>query len=158
MSGLNSDRKGALRDARSCLFSHVPRVEQLLRRFFRWCPVYRLAESVASMDVRDCEVMNEAYEGHPWLVDAGGVSLARRPRLYWFNWEPLERAGASRVMDERHRLPLAGRLQLQAQVDEKDFLEPGWRRVASHQVLPTFTTSRPSPVPGRKPAGLELRK
>lgn len=41
-------------------------------------------------------------------------------------------------------------------MDEKDCLEPGWRRVASHQALPTFTTSRPSPVPGRKPAGLEL--
>ena len=93
VSGLNSDRKGALRDARSSLLSHVPRVELLLRRFFRWCPVFRLAENVASMDVNDCEVMNEAYEGRPWLVDAGGISLARRPRLYWFNWEPLDCQG-----------------------------------------------------------------
>ena len=71
VSGLNSDRKGALRDARSCLFAHVPRVEQLLRRFFRWCPIFRIAENVASMDAQDCGVMNEAYEGAPWLVDAG---------------------------------------------------------------------------------------
>ena len=109
------------------------------------------------MDVQDCEVMNEAYDGRPWLVDAGGISLARRPRLYWFNWEPLECKGALKVEDERQRLPLAGRIQLQAVVEEKDFLEPGWRRVEPTQVLPTFTTSRPSMKPERKPAGLELR-
>ena len=156
VSGLNSDRKGALRDARSSLFSHVPRVEQLLRRFFRWCPVFRLAENVASMDAQDCAVMNEAYEGAPWLIDAGGVSLARRPRLYWVTWEPIELEGASKEVGELHKLPLAGKIQLQAQVAEKDFLEPGWRRYDPRQVLPTFTTSRPSAVPGRKPAGLEL--
>ena len=156
VSGLNSDRKGALRDARSCLFSHVPRVEQLLRRFFRWCPVFRLAENVASMDAKDCQIMNEAYGGRPWLVDASGISLARRPRLYWINWEPLEGEGACKVVDEPHRLPLAGRLELIADVEEKDFLEPGWHRVSPTQVLPTFTTSRPSPMPGRKPAGLDL--
>ena len=156
VSGLNSDRKGALRDARSCLFSHVPRVEQLLRRFFRWCPVFRLAENVASMDAKDCQIMNEAYGGRPWLVDASGISLARSPRLYWINWEPLEGEGACKVVDEPHRLPLAGRLELIAEVEEKDFLEPGWHRVSPTQVLPTFTTSRPSPMPGRKPAGLDL--
>ena len=108
------------------------------------------------MDVSDCEVMNEAYEGRPWLVDAGGISLARRPRLYWFNWEPLECKGAFKVVDERQRLPLAGRLQLQAEVEEKDFLEPGWHRVEATQVFPTFTTARPSVKPGRKPAGVDL--
>ena len=80
MSGLNTGRKGALRDARSCLFSHVPRVEQLLKRFsmvFPWCPVLSLAEKVASMDAADCLVMNQGYDRGPWLVDAGGASLAR---------------------------------------------------------------------------------
>ena len=155
VSGLNCDRKGALRDARSSLFAHVPRVEQLLRRFFRWCPIYRLAENVASMDAKDCLVMNEAYEGLPWLIDAGGVSLARRPRLYWFNWEPLECEGAVKV-EEQSRLPIAGKVCLKAKVEEKDYLEPGWRRVSPSQTLPTFTTSRPSQVPGRKPAGVDL--
>lgn len=35
-------------------------------------------------------------------------------------------------------------------------VEPGWHRVSANQILPTFTTSHPSPVPGRKPAALEL--
>ena len=50
VSGLNSDRKGVLRDARSCLFTHVPRIEQLCRAAFPWAQVHRMAENVASMD------------------------------------------------------------------------------------------------------------
>ena len=65
VSGLNSDRKGALRDARSCLFAHVPRVEQLLRRFFRWCPIFRIAENVASMDAQDCGTAFLGRRGNP---------------------------------------------------------------------------------------------
>ena len=88
VSGLNVDRRGALRDARSCLFAHVPRVEEILRKWFTWCPVFTLIENVASMDAKDCTLMNSAYGLEPWCVDASGVSLARRPRLYWFHETP----------------------------------------------------------------------
>ena len=156
VSGLNSDRKGALRDVRSCLFQHIPRVEALLKRHFKWCPVHRLIENVASMDAHDCHTMSEVYETIPWCVDAGGVSLARRPRLYWCSWEPLELEGAKVVKGREGALPVQGRIELQVTVDEQDFLEPGWRRVRPEGSLPTFTTSRPSAVPGRRPAGLAL--
>ena len=155
VSGLNADRRGALRDVRSCLFSHVPRVEALLKRFFTWCPTFTLVENVASMDPADCQVMSRAYGMDPWLVDAGGLSLCRRPRLYWFNWEPRRLVGATIDTQAVHRLPVAGAYELKATVDERDFLEPGWQRT-SPVSLPTFTTSRPSPTPGRKPAGLAL--
>ena len=89
VSGLNADRKGALRDERSSLFQHVPRVEELLRRYFTWCPVRRLVENVASMDDKDCQTMSDAFGTSPWTIDAGGVSLARRPRLCWCSWEPM---------------------------------------------------------------------
>ena len=125
VSGLNSDRKGALRDERSCLFQHVPRVETLLREHFKWCPVHRLIENVASMDAKDCQTMSTAYDTKPWHIDAGGLSLARRPRLYWCSWEPLRRSQRC-------------------------------QRVRPGAPLPTFTTSRPSAVPGRRPAGLAL--
>lgn len=42
-----ADRRGALQDHRSCLFSHVSRIRDLLRRHFPWAPVKCLAESVA---------------------------------------------------------------------------------------------------------------
>ena len=46
---------------------------------------------------------------------------------------------------------LIGEIQLTGFIDEKEFLEPGWKRV-KHKPLPTFTTVRPSDQPGRKPA------
>lgn len=61
------------------------------------------------MDAKDCKVMNEAYEGRPWLVDSGGVSLARRPRLYWFNWD----------------------VQLKPQLQDKALFENCWDRCPS---------------------------
>ena len=45
---------------------------------------------------------------------------------------------------------------LEVSVDERDFLESGWQRVRPDAPFPTFTTSRPSAVPGRRPAGLAL--
>ena len=155
VSGLNSDRRGALRDVRSCLFAHVPRIEGLLKRFFTWCPVFTLIENVASMDAEDCKVMSQAYDMTPWLVDSSELSLCRRPRLYWFNWEPRALKGACICREDPHRLPLAGTLRLEAVVDERDFLEPGWKTTAKGG-FPTFTTSRPATKPGRKPAGLAL--
>ena len=156
VSGLNVDRRGALRDARSCLFAHVPRIEEILRRWFTWCPVFTLIENVASMDAKDCTLMNSAYGLEPWCVDASGVSLARRPRLYWFNWDPRPMEGLTKSSSSTLRLPVKGELHLKATLDSKDFLEPGWKRVEEVGRFPTFTTAHPSPTPGRKPAGLSL--
>ena len=44
---------------------------------------------------------------------------------------------------------------LQASLPPADYLEPGWTLQWPEQRLPTFTTSRPSTQPGRKPAGLQ---
>lgn len=150
VSGLNSDRKGALRDERSCLFQHVPKVEALLRHHFKWCPVHRLVENVASLDVKDCQAMSSAYGTTPWKIDAGGVSLARRPRLYWRSWEPLSLVGAKVIEGREGALPVRGKVELEGKLEEQDFLEPGWQRVRPEMPPPTFTTSRPSPVPGRR--------
>eukprot|EP00438_Fugacium_kawagutii_P015127 Skav226488 [mRNA] locus=scaffold744:92997:96548:- [translate_table: standard] len=153
VSALNVDRRGALRDSRSNLFRHVPRVVSIVKRFFPWAQVHSLSENVASMDEADCSAMNEGYELEPWLIDASGISLARRPRLYWISWELLEDEQVTFVEEVNSRLPLRGQVILEAQVNEQDFLEPGWSR-SPGQSLPTFTTSRPSERPGRKPAGL----
>ena len=156
VSGLNSDRKGALKDERSCLFQHVPRIETLLREHFKWCPVHRLVENVASMDASDCQTMSAAYDTMPWSIDAGGLTLARRPRLYWCSWEPLSLEGAQVVEGREGALPIKGKVLLEAKVDERDFLEPGWQRTRPETPFPTFTTARPSATPGRRPAGLAL--
>ena len=81
VSGLNADRRGALRDERSCLFSHVDRVHDLLRMAFPWAQVHRLMESVASMDEADRSIMSESVGDLPWLIDPVHICGARRPRL-----------------------------------------------------------------------------
>eukprot|EP00438_Fugacium_kawagutii_P025094 Skav213443 [mRNA] locus=scaffold837:212799:217106:- [translate_table: standard] len=90
VSALNAARKGALRDERSCLFSHVPRVRSLLQQCFPWAQVRSLMENVESMSEEDEGIMSDAFGSCPFFVDASGVSLARRPRLYWIDWELLE--------------------------------------------------------------------
>ena len=48
VSGLNSDRRGAL-----CLFKHVSRVKRLCKQKSPWSQVQGLSENVASMDSHD---------------------------------------------------------------------------------------------------------
>lgn len=154
VSGLNSDRRGALRDSRSSLFQEIPRIEALVRRAFPWAQVHRLVENVASMDYHDCNLMCEAFEDQPYFIDCAGVSLAHRPRLYWVSWELIVTEGVSIHWGSDGRLPIQGEVELSAFVQEEAFLEPGWKRVSS-KPFPTFTTARPSPVPLRRPAGLK---
>ena len=154
VSGLNWDRKGALKDCRSALFKHVPRVVGLLRRAFPWAQVHHLTESVASMDSEDCHVMNNEFNNQPWYIDASGISLCHRPRLYWLSWEVVPGDGAWLGWGNDGRLPILGEVQLEAQVDPRCYLESGWEMPAG-KALPTFTTSRPSSTPLRRPAGLK---
>ena len=68
-------------------------------------------------------------------------------------WELLESEGSTIVWGSDGRLPIKGEVQLQADIEASQFLEPGW--ACSSPPLPTFTTSRPSEVPLRRPAGLQ---
>ena len=150
VSGLNAARKGALRDERSSLFSHVSRVKELVRQAFPWAQVQGLMENVASMDDADENVMSDSFGCKPWYIDSVGVSLAHRPRLYWVDWELYEAPGV-----EFHSTP-KGReaVSLNSQVVAENFLSPGWRKVEK-SAFPTFTTSRPRSSPGYKPAGIQ---
>ena len=93
VSGLNTDRRGALKDHRSCLYQHVPRIKSLICKAFPWAQVRALMESVASMDKEDRILMSKAVGEIPVRIDAAGVALAHRPRLYWCDWELLSMEG-----------------------------------------------------------------
>eukprot|EP00435_Cladocopium_sp_Y103_P038922 s627_g10.t1 len=150
VSGLNVDRKGALRDERSCLFQEIPRIQDLVRRAFRWCPVHAIRESVASMDAKDRKVMTEAFGDQPLLCDAGSLTWCHRPRLYWLSWEV--ESGESVELDpssEVCTLRLSGKQHLE------EVIRAGWRKVDTTRSFPTFTTSRPRTSAGRKPAGIQ---
>ena len=153
VSGLNANRRGALRDHRSCLFSHVTRIRELVKLHFPWAQVRYLAESVMSMDECDREVMTKSFGDIPVCIDAAGVSLARRPRLYWCDWELLPGRGVVIQPPIGAGSAQYRTIELKAEVKEELFLEAGCQRT-SCEPLPTFTTSRPRDNPGRKPAGL----
>eukprot|EP00438_Fugacium_kawagutii_P006265 Skav222652 [mRNA] locus=scaffold997:226050:228398:- [translate_table: standard] len=152
VSGLNADRRGALRDLRSCLFTHVPRVRDLLSQAFPWCPVHTIMESVQSMDLEDRQVMSEAFGDEPLACDAGGFTWCHRPRLYWMSWDIMEQPGAVLT-------PASGTqpawLTLSGEMDLDHVTRPGWLKVDPSKSFPTFTTSRPREKPGRKPAGIQ---
>ena len=154
VSGLNANRRGALRDHRSCLFSHVARIRELVRVHFCWAQVRYLAESVMSMDEGDRKIMTESFGDIPVSVDAAGVSLARRPRLYWCDWELLPGRGVVVQPPVGSGSARYKTVELHAQVKADLFLMDGRQRT-SPGPLPTFTTSRPRENPGRKPAGLD---
>ena len=153
VSRLNADRLGSQKGTRSSLYKEVPRIRRLCQRGFPWAQVHCLLESVASMDEHDRAMMSEDLEMTPVRVDAGGMSLARRPRLYWCTWELREQPGVEFLPPQGQGWSQFCEVKLTAQVDQRDFLQPGWF-IPDRHVLATFTTSRPSDKPGRKPAGL----
>ena len=106
------------------------------------------------MDFADCEVMNEAYDCKPWFVDARGLTPCHRPRIYWLSWEVYPSEGVSLIHGSDGRLPIEGEVELKAPYQASKFLEPGCS-YGSEKPLPTFTTSRPSDRPLRRPAGVK---
>ena len=165
VSGLNSQRKGALRDERSSLFVHVKRLRELVQRCFPWGQVHCLMESVASMDERDKSIMSESFGDQPWEIDAGTLCWCSRPRLYWLSWEINDAADDVEINDRRviltgispgqhqwkqggPRSMRRGHSLLLPQRDlgpHGDIALPGWMPVTrrpSHGGKETFTGSR----------------
>ena len=146
VSGLNSQRKGALRDERSSLFVHVQRIGNLVQKLFPWAQTHILMESVASMDDKDKEVMSESFGDSPWHCDAGSMTWCNRPRLYWVTWA-IEGSGPEVTIQGRQ-------LVLSSDRGWEQSVEAGWSKVDPTQSFPTFTTSRPRNSRGHRPAGL----
>lgn len=151
VSGLNATRKGALRDERSSLFTHVKRIQGLVAREFPWAQVHTLMESVASMDSQDREHMTASFGAAPLRCDAGTMSWCSRPRLYWLTWELRAQTGATQTPGEQGAPDV---LELVAEQDLEEVCKDGWIKVDPMRPFPTFTTSRPRETAGHKPAGL----
>ena len=94
--------------------------------------------------------MLQDFGCEPVHIDAGTLTWCNRPRLYWTTWTLATGDGATVTSGVS---PHSWELQASHAVD--NYLEPGWTKVnVNQQSFPTFTTSRPSERPGRKPAGL----
>lgn len=107
------------------------------------------------MSEEDRGIMSEAVETTPFKIDAAGISLCHRPRLYWVDWDLAPGEGVSIISPESDAGWLGcGVVELSAKLNAEAFLEQGWR-VTEGFKLPTFTTSRPRDNPGYRPAGLD---
>eukprot|EP00435_Cladocopium_sp_Y103_P038979 s610_g10.t1 len=106
VSGLNASRKGALRDERSALFSHVARIRDLVRKCFPWAQVQALMESVASMDLADENVMTASFGSPPWHIDAAGAKtlVSKLLTLVSMKGEDISLQTASDDLVKYHRL------------------------------------------------------
>ena len=153
VSGLNADRKGALKDARSNLFVHVRRVYMLVKEAFRWCQVHFMMESVFSMDEGDRTTMSEHMGVIPFMVDASDISLCRRPRLYWLSWEIAASPYTELVPSSHEGWSKYVEIKFHYDVQAGPFLKAGWEAPEGGK-LPTFTTARPRAQAGNRPAGL----
>ena len=131
----------------------MPRIEQLCKAHFPWAQVHTILESVASMDVQDRRAMSSDLQINPVRVDAGGISLAHRPRLYWCTWDLVPEEGLTLTPKGGEEWEAYTEVTLNANLDPSDYLEAGWTLKPGCK-LATFTTSRPSDKPGRRPAGL----
>ena len=131
-----------LKDARSKLFVHVRRVYELCKKHFRWSQVHYFMESVFSMDAKDRATMSADIGVTPYLVDAAGISICRRPRLYWLSWELRWAEGVQISEGTGVGWELYRVITLDSVVGPADYLCQG------------CTTARPRAQPGNRPAGL----
>ena len=152
--GVTPGRKGALKDARTNLSLHVRRIYELCREAFPWAQCHFLMESVASLDTSGLRLMSEGVGVQPWLVDAFGVALCHRPRLYWCSWEICPEPGCDVEPPKTQEWTDTGHIRFKASLEQQDFLSPGWTVVDPCAGLPTFTIARPTTRPGNRPAGL----
>ena len=109
------------------------------------------------MSIADREIMSREFGRTPFRIDAKGMSLRARPRLYCVTWELSEGTGVQKGESSGEAWDACQTMQVFGDVDAKALLLPGWAlRPGCH--LPTLTTSRPRSTPGRRPAGLRQCK
>ena len=100
-------------------------MRDLVQQCFPWAQVHVFVESVASMDAVDRAAMSAGFGLEPYQVDAAGVSLCRRPRVYWLTWELLAEEGLQVGPVLGSGWHAIRSVDLQANVDQKEFLEAG---------------------------------
>ena len=135
--------------------SQVQTMVRQLQSVFTWCPVHFFQESVFSMDPNDRARMTTEAQVLPYKACASGLSLARRERLYWFDWSLQSEAGVSLRPPPDSSPTSYGVVTFSAAVDPRMVFERGWSLHPKATCLSTFTTSQPSDLPRAHPAGLD---
>lgn len=81
LSNANMFNQDGLEGDKSILFYEFARLVKKLK------PKYFILENVASMKVKDREMITRTLGVEPIRLDSGLVSVGHRDRLYWCNWK-----------------------------------------------------------------------
>ena len=121
---------------------------------FSWCPTFSLLEGVSSMSLEDRQEYSKVFGILPYEVDSKQISLCRRPRLWWFNWEITKKEGYLIYPPETSHSSDYGAIVLEAPILPSTFIKPGWKLTNPEGAFATFCTAQPSKTPRFKPSGL----
>ena len=119
-SGFNVFRREAKQGFRSSLVTSITQVTDCIRRVFTWSQVHFLAENVFSMSPQDRAVRSKALQILPYVLDAGDCSVARRQRLFWFDWQVPAHGRTTHASD-------FGVVDVQVDVHDSACLSPGFK-------------------------------
>eukprot|EP00438_Fugacium_kawagutii_P017412 Skav229251 [mRNA] locus=scaffold2154:301110:302876:+ [translate_table: standard] len=154
LSQLSVDRRH-LEDERSSLFYDAVKVMQMVeteaKREEMWC--LKFLENVVA-DPADIKTMSSELEMRPVLVDAEGVSRAKRPRLFWLSTQLIQHEEVE--VQEKTDYDV---MIYSGETEEMQYiLDDGWEwpgGAADPRLrFPTFTRSIPRASPPKAPAGL----
>ena len=120
---------------------------------FSWCPTFSLLEGVSSMSLEDRQEYSKVFGILPYEVDSKQISLCRRPRLWWFNWEITKKEGYLIYPPETSHSSDYGAIVLEAPILPSTFIKPGWKLTNPEGAFATFCTAQPSKTPRFKPSG-----
>jgi hypothetical protein len=135
------------------MFVLVKRVYLLCKEAFPWAQAHYMMESVSSMDEQDRATMSQHMESLPFMIDAAGISLWRRARLYRVSWELVAGPAVSIGEPQGEGWSQYVVVELQGEFDPAGFLLSCWKLTPGEKI-PTSTTSRPRDNPGNRPAGI----
>ena len=105
---------------------------------FSWCPTFSLLEGVSSMSLEDRQEYSKVFGILPYEVDSKQISLCRRPRLWWFNWEITKKEGYLIYPPETSHSSDYGAIVLEAPILPSTFIKPGWKLTNPEGAFATF--------------------
>ena len=146
--------EAGIMDSRSPLHVLVQPIVSMLRSSFNWCPVHFFHESFFTMDVSDREAHTRSSQVLPYRACAGGLSLCRRERLYWFDWCLCSEEGVVLHPPISSHPSCYGTICFECPADPLQFLEKGWKLHPDSTHLPAFTVPQPSTSANPTAAGI----
>lgn len=142
-------------DPHSKVASELKAIVCQLRAVFSWCPVRFFQEGLFNLEPGSRAFTTTEAQVLPYKACASGLSLARRERLYWFDWSLESEDGVVLRPPPNPSATSYGIVSFSYVADPRLVLERGWSLHPKATCLSTFVAPQPSDHPRNHPAGLD---